>query len=318
MLTGPSGTLPAYLRLGGDALAGARVAPWPHLGTVVPAARLRREPSRGSLGGLQDWPLRSGLELLPAFWGGGLPERMEWLGHDLLRALQSALCLLPELRHQSGHQAAAERGSTPREIADMMLWLQAQECHNINFVTPEHVVPQVIEAVSIAAALGLHLPIVYNTSAYDALESLALLEGIVDIFMPDFKDWSAERSKVYMKAADYPGAARAAIQAMHAQAGPLVFDDDGLARRGSHPASGHARLSGRDQSHSRMDCHNAWLRHLCQPDGRVLPRGQGGQIGISGNQPEAEPCGVPRRRASRATSGCSVLTSAARTRGCDG
>lgn len=127
---------------------------------------------------------------------------------------------------------AAERGSTPREIADMMLWLQAQGCHNINFVTPEHVAPQVIEAVSIAAELGLHLPIVYNTSAYDALESVALLEGIVDIFMPDFKYWSDERSKVYLKAADYPRAARAAIQAMHAQVGPLVVDEDGLARRG--------------------------------------------------------------------------------------
>ncbi len=127
---------------------------------------------------------------------------------------------------------ARERGSTPREIAAMMLWLQAQGCHNINFVTPEHVAPQVVEAVSEAAALGLHVPIVYNTSAYDALESIALLEGIVDIFMPDFKYWSAERSKTYMKAADYPDAARAAIQAMHAQVGPLVFDGDGLARRG--------------------------------------------------------------------------------------
>jgi putative pyruvate formate lyase activating enzyme len=73
---------------------------------------------------------------------------------------------------------------------------------------------------------------VYNTSAYDALESLALLEGIVDIFMPDFKYWSAERSKTYMKAADYPDAARAAIQAMQSQVGPLVFDQNGLARRG--------------------------------------------------------------------------------------
>jgi putative pyruvate formate lyase activating enzyme len=127
---------------------------------------------------------------------------------------------------------ASARGSDAREIASMMLWLQAQGCHNINFVTPEHVVPQVVEAVSDAAGLGLQLPIVYNTSAYDALESLALLEDIVDIFMPDFKYWSAERSKTYMKAADYPEAARAAIQAMHAQVGPLVFGDDGLARRG--------------------------------------------------------------------------------------
>jgi putative pyruvate formate lyase activating enzyme len=127
---------------------------------------------------------------------------------------------------------ASEHGATPREIAEMMLWLQAKGCHNINFVTPEHVAPQVVEAVSEAAALGLRLPIVYNTSAYDALESLELVEDIVDIFMPDFKYWSAERSKIYMKAADYPEAARAAIQAMHAQVGPLVFDEEGLARRG--------------------------------------------------------------------------------------
>jgi putative pyruvate formate lyase activating enzyme len=126
----------------------------------------------------------------------------------------------------------AERGSTPREIAAMMMWLQEQGCHNINFVTPEHVAPQVVEAINDAVPLGLHLPIVYNTSAYDALESIALLDGIVDIYMPDFKYWSAERSRTYMKAADYPAAARAAIQGMHHQVGPLVFDEDGLARRG--------------------------------------------------------------------------------------
>ena len=125
-----------------------------------------------------------------------------------------------------------ERGSTPREIAEMMLWLQAQGCHNINFVTPEHVAPQLVEAVSAAIPLGLRLPIVYNTSAYDSLESIALLDGIVDIYMPDFKYWSEERSKAYMKAAEYPPAARAAIRAMHGQVGPLVLDDDGLARRG--------------------------------------------------------------------------------------
>jgi putative pyruvate formate lyase activating enzyme len=126
----------------------------------------------------------------------------------------------------------AERGSTPYEIAAMMLTLQDQGCHNINFVTPEHVAPQVVEAVAAAAGQGLRVPIVYNTSAYDALESLALVDGIVDIFMPDFKYWSAERSRTYMKAADYPDVARAAITAMHAQVGPLVFDEDGLARRG--------------------------------------------------------------------------------------
>jgi putative pyruvate formate lyase activating enzyme len=126
----------------------------------------------------------------------------------------------------------AAPGSTASEIAAMMLALQARGCHNINFVTPEHVVPQVVEAVAEAVEHGLRLPIVYNTSAYDSLESLALMDGIVDIYMPDFKYWSPERSKTYMKAEDYPEAARASIREMHRQVGPLVLDDDGLAERG--------------------------------------------------------------------------------------
>jgi putative pyruvate formate lyase activating enzyme len=114
----------------------------------------------------------------------------------------------------------------------MMLDLQDRGCHNINFVTPEHVVPQVIEAVVVAVDRGLGLPIVYNTSAYDALESIELMDGIVDIYMPDFKYWSAERSRTYLKAENYPEAARSVIEAMHRQVGPLVVDDQGLARRG--------------------------------------------------------------------------------------
>jgi putative pyruvate formate lyase activating enzyme len=127
---------------------------------------------------------------------------------------------------------AAAPGSTPREIAVMMLELQQRGCHNINFVTPEHVVAQVLEAIAEAVPLGLRLPVVYNTSAYDALESLALMDGIVDIYMPDFKYWSAERSRTYMKAEDYPEAARAAIKEMHRQVGELVVDRAGLAKRG--------------------------------------------------------------------------------------
>jgi putative pyruvate formate lyase activating enzyme len=126
----------------------------------------------------------------------------------------------------------ATRGSPAPELAAMMLDLQAQGCHNVNFVTPEHVVPQVVEALAVAVERGLELPIVYNTSAYDSLESLELMDGVVDIYMPDFKFWSAERSRTYLRAADYPEAARAALEAMHAQVGPLVFDEDGLARRG--------------------------------------------------------------------------------------
>jgi putative pyruvate formate lyase activating enzyme len=120
----------------------------------------------------------------------------------------------------------------PNEIAAMMLKLQAIGCHNINFVTPEHVVPQVVEALAIAIRDGLKLPIVYNTSAYDSLDSIALMAGLVDVYMPDFKFWSPERSRTYMQAEDYPEAARAAIRAMREQVGPLVMSADGLAKRG--------------------------------------------------------------------------------------
>jgi putative pyruvate formate lyase activating enzyme len=124
------------------------------------------------------------------------------------------------------------RGATPGEIAGMMLALQRRGCHNINFVTPEHVAPQIVEAVAVAVDRGFRLPLVYNTSGYDSLESVSLMDGIVDIYMPDFKYWSRERSRTYLQAEDYPDAARAAITAMHDQVGALVVGDDGLAQRG--------------------------------------------------------------------------------------
>jgi putative pyruvate formate lyase activating enzyme len=121
---------------------------------------------------------------------------------------------------------------SPDQLAAMMLELQARGCHNINFVTPEHVVPQLLEALLRACAGGLRLPIVYNTSAYDSLDSLALLDGVVDIYMPDFKYWSPRSAAKILKAKDYPDVARAAIHEMHRQVGDLVCDGDGLARRG--------------------------------------------------------------------------------------
>ena len=122
--------------------------------------------------------------------------------------------------------------STPEQLAHMMLELQGGGCHNINFVTPEHVVPQVLEAIVLAIDGGLNVPVVYNTSAYDSFESIEAMNGVVDIYMPDFKFWSRERSRTYMKAEDYPEAARVAIKAMHDQVGPLRIDDNGLAMRG--------------------------------------------------------------------------------------
>jgi len=126
----------------------------------------------------------------------------------------------------------AEPGCAAGELARLMLELEARGCHNVNFVTPEHVVPQIVEALALAVDRGLRLPLVYNTSAYDALSSLELMDGVVDVYMPDFKVWNASTAKRWLKAEDYPDAARAAIRVMHEQVGPLVFDDDGLARRG--------------------------------------------------------------------------------------
>lgn len=117
-------------------------------------------------------------------------------------------------------------------LAAMMLELQAEGCHNVNLVTPSHVVPQIIGAVAIAAEAGLRLPVVYNTSAYDSLESLHLLEDIVDIYMPDFKIWDPDHARRYLTAADYPEVARQAILEMHRQVGDLKLDERGLARRG--------------------------------------------------------------------------------------
>jgi putative pyruvate formate lyase activating enzyme len=129
-------------------------------------------------------------------------------------------------------QKAAGAECPPGAIAERMLALQRRGCHNINFVTPEHVVPQVLEAIAAAIPRGLNLPIVYNTSAYDSVESLQLLDGIVDIYMPDFKFWEPETARRLAKAKDYPERAREAIREMHRQVGVLRFGPDGLARRG--------------------------------------------------------------------------------------
>jgi putative pyruvate formate lyase activating enzyme len=118
------------------------------------------------------------------------------------------------------------------QIAQIMLDLENMGCHNINFVTPEHVVPQVLEALVIGASRGLRLPIVYNTSAYDSMESLSSLDGVVDVYMPDFKMWDEKLSLRYLKARDYPQAARQALKEMHRQVGVLKMDEQGLAKRG--------------------------------------------------------------------------------------
>jgi putative pyruvate formate lyase activating enzyme len=126
----------------------------------------------------------------------------------------------------------AGRRVPPEALAAMMIRLQEQGCHNINLVTPEHVVPQILEALPLAIQKGLRLPLVYNTGAYDSLDSLRLLNGVVDVYMPDFKFWDAELARRYLKAPDYPEVARRTVKAMHEQVGTLRLDEKGLAIRG--------------------------------------------------------------------------------------
>ncbi len=141
--------------------------------------------------------------------------------------LKCVFCQNWDISHApAGEELSAE------EIAALMIRLQHAGCHNINFVTPEHVAPQVVEAIAAAIPLGLRVPIVYNTSAYDALSSLRLMDGLVDVYMPDFKFWEPETARRLARAKDYPEVARAAISEMHRQVGVLRLAPDGVARRG--------------------------------------------------------------------------------------
>jgi putative pyruvate formate lyase activating enzyme len=129
-------------------------------------------------------------------------------------------------------QRATGVAVTPAELAAVMLELQSLGCHNVNLVSPSHVVAQVIGAVAIAAALGLRLPLVYNTGGYDSPEALALLDGIIDIYMPDMKYADPDVARRYSRCRDYLAVNRAAVREMHRQVGDLVCDEHGIATRG--------------------------------------------------------------------------------------
>jgi putative pyruvate formate lyase activating enzyme len=129
-------------------------------------------------------------------------------------------------------QQGQGRPTEPEDLAQMMLSLQDQGCHNINFVSPSHVVPQILVALLIAAEAGLRLPLVYNTGGYDALPTLELLDGVVDIYMPDMKYADPDVARRFSKVANYPAVNQAAVKEMHRQVGDLTLDDRGIAQRG--------------------------------------------------------------------------------------
>ncbi|GAB4372227.1 MAG: radical SAM protein [Calditrichia bacterium] len=140
--------------------------------------------------------------------------------------LQCLFCQNYEISHLlEGREISIER------FSEMMLELQEMGCHNINIVTPSHIAAQLIEAVYLAAKNGLHLPLVYNTSGYDSMVTLKLLEGIVDIYMPDFKFFDDELAGRYTAVKNYATVAKSAIKEMHRQVGDLLLQD-GIAVRG--------------------------------------------------------------------------------------
>ena len=141
------------------------------------------------------------------------------------------LCLYCQ-NYEISHRLMGEEVSI-EEFAGQMLYLQKLGCHNINFVTPTHQVPQILAALEIAIPKGLELPLVYNTGGYDSIFELKLMEGIIDIYMPDFKYWDSEVARKYSGGArDYPEVAKAAFLEMQRQVGDLVINKEGIAEKG--------------------------------------------------------------------------------------
>ena len=132
---------------------------------------------------------------------------------------------------QISHQGEG-REMDGKILADRMLSLQAAGCHNINFVSPSHVIPQILSALVIAAEQGLKLPLVYNSGGYDSPEGLALMDGVIDIYMPDMKFADSQLAAPYLGVSDYAEINRSAVLEMHRQVGDLALDEANVARRG--------------------------------------------------------------------------------------
>lgn len=142
-------------------------------------------------------------------------------------SLRCVFCQNWEISHlMQGEEITLER------FGEMMIELQEMGCHNVNFVTPTHVVPQILAALPYAIERGLRVPLVYNTGGYDTVDALRLLDGVFDIYLPDLKFSDPKVAKRLCKAEDYPEVSKNAVKEMHRQVGDLVLDDKGIAQRG--------------------------------------------------------------------------------------
>lgn len=223
--------LPAYLGSESDALEARAQEAQAHLARCDLCPRYCRVDRRVSAAGAL---CRTGARALVHSYGPHHGEEDPLRGRRGSGTIFFAWCNLRCVFCQNWDisQKGIGREVTADELARIMLELQAMGCHNINLVSPSHVVAQILAAVAVAAAQGLRLPLVYNTGGYDSPEALQLLDGVVDIYMPDIKYADPENARRYSRARDLVAVSRAAVREMHRQVGDLVLDEDGIARRG--------------------------------------------------------------------------------------
>ena len=222
---------PAYVSLLRSGDLGARVArAYPHLSICdVCAWRCKADRRAGKLG-----VCRSGEQAKVSSYGPHMGEEdvlRGWRGSGTIFFTRCNLKCQFCQNHDISQTDAGDEVE-PEQVAAMMLELQAMGCHNINLVSPSHVVPQILAAVFSAARAGLRLPLVYNTGGYDSMEMLALLDGVIDIYMPDMKYADARTAQRYSKILNYPQVNQTAVREMHRQVGDLQVDAYGVARRG--------------------------------------------------------------------------------------
>lgn len=222
---------PGYLKIAAEGVLGERLA---QAQKILESCRLcPRECRVNRLAGEKGY-CRTGAQALVSSYSPHFGEEDPLAGRGgsgtIFFTHCNLLCLFCQ-NYEISHLGEGKEVDADR-LAKFMLTLQEMGCHNINFVTPTHVVPQIMSALVLAIAGGLRIPLVYNTGGYDSLETLKLLDGLIDIYMPDLKFMDEEVAYKFCRARDYPQRAKAAIKEMHRQVGDLIINEKGLAERG--------------------------------------------------------------------------------------
>lgn len=222
---------PGYLKIAAEGVLGERVA---QAQEILEFCRLcPRECRVNRLAGEKGY-CRTGAQALVSSYSPHFGEEDPLVGRGgsgtIFFTHCNLLCLFCQ-NYEISHLGEGQEVDVEK-LAKFMLTLQEMGCHNINFVTPTHVVPQIMSALVLAIAGGLRIPLVYNTGGYDSLETLKLLDGLIDIYMPDLKFMDEDVAYKFCRARDYPQRAQAAIKEMHRQVGDLIINEKGLAERG--------------------------------------------------------------------------------------